>query len=200
LCSQKSIVSIISTFDKVLVELGTGDGQLLAKILEFGDSPNTCYLGIEIDPKQIQKARDKLRGRNIYLINESFENALSYFPNNYVDEFIFVLPPPSYIDKSMESQWILLYQNIFKKLKEKGTLTIVTEIINDLLEPVSDIEFRSWKNWLSSKFVSIGFIIKEMFDDSPCHYRSHFLDQFKGDRLRIKLITLILAKSDSQSI
>jgi SAM-dependent methyltransferase len=200
LCSQSSIVSIISAFDKVLVELGTGDGQLLTKILEYGNSPNTCYVGIEIDPEQIQKARDKLRGRNIYLINESFENALSYFPDNYVDEFIFVLPPPSYIDKSMESQWILLYENIYKKLKGKGTLTIVTEIINDLLEPVSEIEFRSWKNWLSSKFVTIGFIIKEMFDDSPYHYSSHFLDQFKGDQLRIKLITLILAKSDSQSI
>jgi SAM-dependent methyltransferase len=200
LCSQSSIVSIISAFDKVLVELGTGDGQLLAKILEYGDSPNTCYVGIEIDPKQIQNARDKLRGRNIYLINESFENALPYFPDNYVDEFIFVLPSPRYIDKSMESQWILLYENIYKKLKGKGTLTIVTEIINDLLEPVSEIEFRSWKNWLSSKFVTIGFIIKGMFDDSPYHYSSHFLDQFKGDQLRIKLITLILTKSDSQSI
>jgi tRNA G46 methylase TrmB len=198
LCSQSSIVSIISAFDKVLVELGTGDGQLLAKILEYGDSPNTCYVGIEIDPKQIQKARDKLRGRNIYLINESFENALPYFPDNYVDEFIFVLPSPRYIDKSMESQWILLYENIYKKLKGKGTLTIVTEIINDLLEPVSETEFRSWKNWLSSKFVTIGFIIKGMFDDSPYHYSSHFLDQFKGDQLRIKLITLILTKSDSQ--
>jgi SAM-dependent methyltransferase len=200
LCSQSSIVSIISAFDKVLVELGTGDGQLLAKILEYGNSPDTCYVGIEIDPKQIQKARDKLRGRNIYLINESFENALPYFPDNYVDEFIFVLPPPRYIDKSMESQWILLYENIYNKLKGKGTLTIVTEIINDLLEPVSEIEFRSWKNWLSSKFVTIGFIIKGMFDDSPYHYSSHFLDQFKGDQLRIKLITLILTKSDSQSI
>jgi SAM-dependent methyltransferase len=197
LFSQSSFVSTISTFDKVIVELGMGDGQLLAKILESGNSPNTCYVGIEIDPEQIQKARDKLRGRDTYLINESFEKALSYFPDNHVDEFIFVLPPPSYIDKSMEGQWILLYQNIYKKLKENGTLTIVTEIINDLLEPVSDIEFRSWKSWLSSKFVSIGFIIKQMFDDSPCRYSSHFLDQFKADRLRIKLITLILTKSDS---
>jgi SAM-dependent methyltransferase len=184
----------------VLVELGMGDGQLLNKIIEYEKSPNTCYVGIEIDQNQIQEARDKLRGENVCLINESFEKVLSYFPDNYVDEFIFVLPPPSYIDKSMENEWILLYQNICKKLKEKGTLTIVTEIINDLLEPVSDIEFRSWRNWLSSKFVTIGFIIKEMFDDSPCHYSSHFLDQFKGNRLRIKLITLILAKSNSQTI
>jgi tRNA G46 methylase TrmB len=44
----------------VLVELGMGDGQLLAKILEYRNSPNTCYVGIEIDPKQIQKARHKL--------------------------------------------------------------------------------------------------------------------------------------------
>lgn len=79
MCSQSSIVSIISAFDKVLVELGTGDGQLLAKILEYGDSPNTCYVGIEIDPKQIQKARDKLRGRNIYLINDSLKTLFHIF-------------------------------------------------------------------------------------------------------------------------
>jgi tRNA G46 methylase TrmB len=184
----------------VVVELGMGDGQLLAKIIEYGNSPNTCYVGIEIDAKQIQRARDKLRTKNIYLINESIEKGLSYFPDNYVDEFIFVLPPPNYIDKNMESHWILLYQNIYKKLKEKGTLTIVTEIISNLLEPVSDNEFKSWKNWISSKFITIGFRIKEIFDDSPSHYNSHFLDQFRGDRLRIKLITLILAKADSQSI
>ena len=95
----------------MLVELGTGDGQLLAKILEYGNSPNTCYVGIEIDPKQIQKARHKLRGRNIYLINESFENALPYFPDNYVDEFIFVLPSPRYINKSME--WKKYFNDLF---------------------------------------------------------------------------------------
>lgn len=199
LCSQSSIVSTISTFDRVVVELGMGDGQLLHKIIESGNSPNTCYVGIEIESKQIQKARNKLGRKNIYLINDSFEKVLSYFPDNCVDEFIFVLPPPNYIDKSMESQWVLLYQNIYKILKEKGTLTIVTEIIDDLLEPVSDNQLRLWKDWLCSKFVTIGFRVKEIFDDSPRYYSSHFLDQFKGDQLRIKLITLILAKSDSKS-
>jgi tRNA G46 methylase TrmB len=197
LSSQSSIVSTLSTFDKVVVELGMGDGQLLDKIIEYRNSPNTCYVGIEIDAKQIQKAHHKLRGKNIYLINDSFEKVIPFFPNNYVDEFIFVLPAPNYIDKYMESRWTLLYQNVYKKLKEGGTLTIVTEIINDLLEPISDDEFSSWKNWLCSKFVTIGFTLKDIFDDSPSHYNSQFLDQFRGDKFRIKLITLILIKSDS---
>lgn len=195
MCPKNSIVSTISTFDKVVVELGIGDGQLLNKIIKYEKSPNTCYVGIEIDPNQIQKARDKLRGENVCLINESFEKVLSYFPDNYVDQVIFVLPPPSYIDKSMESEWILLYQNILKKLKEKGIFTIVTENINDLLEPVSDEDFRSWKDWLISKFVTIGFKINDIFEDSPNYYSSHFLEQFRGDHLRIKLITLILEKA-----
>jgi SAM-dependent methyltransferase len=200
--SNCSIVSTIATFDKVVVELGMGDGQLLYEIIKYGNSPNTCYVGIEIESKQIQKASNKmrgLRGKNIYLINDSFERILLHLADNCVDEFIFVLPPPNYIDKSMESQWILLYRNIYKKLKERGTLTIVTEIIDDLLGPVSDQEFRIWKDWLRSRFVTVGFRVKEIFDDSPSYYSSLFLDQFKGDQLRIKLITLILAKSESKS-
>jgi SAM-dependent methyltransferase len=202
LYSQSSIVSTIATFDKLVVELGMGDGQLLHDIIKYRNSPKTCYVGIEIESKQIQKARDKLkqmRGKNIYLINDSFERVLLYFADNCVDEFIFVLPPPYYIDKSMESQWILLYQNIYKKLKERGTLIIVTEIIDDLLGPVSDNEFRLWKEWLRSRFVSVGFRVKGIFNDSPSYYSSYFLDQFKGDQSRIKLITLILTKSESKS-
>jgi tRNA G46 methylase TrmB len=199
LCSQDSIVSTTSRFHKVVVELGIGDGQLLEKVVRNQNSTRTCYVGVEIDAKQIQVARDKLRENNVYLINESFEKILSCFPDNYVDEFIFVLPPPEYIDRSKESLWISFYQDIYKKLKEKGTLTIVTEITNDLLEPVTDNEFRTWKNWLICKFVNLGFMVKESFDDSPVYYNSHYLEQFGGDRSRIKIITLILIKPQSGS-
>ena len=192
LCDQNSIVPTLSTFDKVIIELGIGDGQFLNGIIEYRNSPNTCYVGIEIDAKQIQKAHDRLRGKNIYLINDSFENVISLFPDNYVDEFIFVLPSPNYIDINSESQWTVLYQGIYKKLKDRGTLTIVTEIINDLLEPISYNEFNSWKKWLTSKFVNIGFRLKDICDDCPSYYNSHFLAQFRADKLRIKLITLIL--------
>ena len=176
------------------MELGIGDGQLLEELVRNQKSTSTCYVGIEIDEKQIQVARDKLRENNVYLMNESFEKALSCFPDNYADEFIFVLPPPKYIDRAKESLWIPFYQDIYKKLKEKGTLTIVTEITNDLFEPVTYNEFRKWKNWLICRFVNFGFMIKEYFDDSPVYYRSHYLEQFRGDRSRIKIISLILIK------
>ena len=194
MCSQDSIVSTTSKFRKVVVELGIGDGQLLEKVVRNQKSTNTCYVGIEIDAKQIQVARDKLRENNVYLINESFEKVLSCFPDNYADEFIFVLPSPNYIDRAKESLWISFYQDIYKKLKEKGTLTIVTEITNDLFEPITDNEFRTWKNWLICRFVNLGFMIKESLDDSPVYYSSHYLEQFRGDRSRIKIITLILIK------
>jgi hypothetical protein len=199
LCSRNSIISTTSTCHKVVVELGIGDGQLLEKVVRDRKSTQTCYVGIEIDAKQIQLARDKLREKNVYLVNESFEKVFSCFPDNYVDEFIFVLPPPEYIDKSMESQWSSFYLDIIKKLKENGSLTMVTEIINNLLEPVTDCEFEIWKNWLMNKFTSLGFIIKEAHDDSPRYFSSHYLEQFRGDSSRIKMVTLILLKPHSIS-
>jgi len=202
LCSQNSIVSTISlsTFDKVVIELGIGDGQLLEAVINYENSPNTCYVGIEIDAAQIQKARDRMTGKNIFLINESIEKVIPLLQDNCVHHFIFVLPPPKYIDRKMESQWTLLYQKIYKKLKENGTLTLVTEVTNDLLEPVSNDEFRSWKTWLASIFVTFGFTLREVFNECPLHYRSHFLEQFRSDQLRIKIITLILEKPHYKSI
>ena len=94
----------------------------------------------------------------------------------------------------------MLYQKIYKKLKEKGNLTLVTEVTNDLLEPVSNYEFMSWKTWLTSVFVTLGFTLVEVFNESPLHYRSRFLEQFKADQLRIKIITLILEKPNHKSI
>jgi hypothetical protein len=76
---------------------------------------------------------------------------------------------------------------------------MVTEIINDLLEPVTDYEFKLWKNWLINKFTSLGFIIKDTYDDSPRYFRSHYLEQFRGDSSRIKIVTLILLKPQSVS-
>ena len=180
-----------------MVELGTGDGQLLEKLVKERKSNNTCYVGIEIDVNQIQLARNRLSERNVYLVNESFEKTVLCFPDKYVDEFIFVLPPPDYIDKSMESQWSSFYREIFKKLKDNGSLTMVTEMINDLLEPVTDYEYEIWKKWLLNKFISLGFIIKESNDNSPEYFVSHYLEQFRGDTSRIKIVTLILIKPGS---
>lgn len=194
MCSRESIISTTSIYHRVVVELGIGDGLLLEKIVSDRKSTNTCYVGIEIDTNQIQLARNKLRERNVYLVNDSFEKAVSCFPDDYVDEFIFVLPPPNYIDKGMESRWSPFYQEIFNKMKDNGTLIMVTEITNDLLEPVTDYEFRIWKNWLINKFTSLGFIIKEFHDNSPEYFNSHYLEQFRGDTSRIKIVTLILTK------
>jgi hypothetical protein len=88
---------------------------------------------------------------------------------------------------------------MIKKLKENGSLTLVTEIINNLLEPVTDYEFKIWKNWLMSKFTSLGFITEEAYDDSPRYFSSHYLEQFRGDTSRIRMVTLILLKPRSIS-
>ncbi|HET7242935.1 MAG TPA: hypothetical protein VFI64_06300, partial [Nitrososphaeraceae archaeon] len=64
----------------------------------------------------------------------------------------------------------------------------------DLYQPVSPSDFVAWKYWLESVFKSIGFKLRTI-DGVPSHFSSQFLDQFKADPERIKIVTLIMRKN-----
>jgi hypothetical protein len=79
-------------------------------------------------------------------------------------------------------------------LKNSGTLELVTEITDELLQPVSDEAYERWASWLKSTFHSIGFSLKSQQKLAPEQYLSRCLDQFRGDPERIRMITLELEK------
>jgi hypothetical protein len=75
-----------------------------------------------------------------------------------------------------------------------GTLEIVTEIIDDLLQPVSNAAYYTWAKWLLEAFVKMGFGVKEILTEAPDNYTSTCLDRFRQDPKRIRLLTLRLFK------
>ena len=196
----------LKSTSKVIIEFGMDDGRLLKKLVEEDhdiklDRNNTrvTYIGIELDRKQFKIAESRMKDdKNVILLNSSFEEILPMFPDGSVDQILDVLPDPTYIDSPYQNSWQAFYEIVYLKLKTGGLLRLVTEITDDLLEPVSDKAYKSWVQWLSEIFQSLGYVIKDCKEGPPVEYSSRCLTQFRGDAERIRIVTLDLVKDSKQ--
>jgi tRNA G46 methylase TrmB len=182
----------IASHPRVVVELGMGDGRLLENLAK-SDASSLC-IGIEIDREQCRQAVSRIALDNVSILSGSFEEIVPKFPDRSVDQFVAVLPDPAFIDEKNEDRWKPFYRIVYSKLKSAGTLELVTEMTDELLQPVSDEAYAKWNNWLRVSFLSIGFMIKSLQQGAPVYYSSRCLDQFRGDPDRIRMVTLELAK------
>jgi hypothetical protein len=171
-----------------------GDGRHLIELSKDEQDINTLFIGIENNSTLYNEATRRINTNNVVLINDSFENRIRDFENGTIDKVIMILPDPEYVDRQYHDNWIPLYASIFLKLKKLGTLEIVTEIIDDLLQPVSDAAYYDWAKWLLEAFVKMGFGIEEILNEAPSKYTSTCLDRFRQDPERIRLMTLRLFK------
>ena len=184
---------LLSSYSRIIVELGMGDGKLLENLAKV--DPVSLYLGIELKSQLCDQARSRIAlDNNLLIMNGSFEKVIREFPDASVDRFICVLPDPAYIDEKRQQKWVPFYRLVHVKLKNSGTFQLITELTNDLLQPVSPSEYSRWASWLNATFSSIGFIILNQYEGAPIGYFSRCLDQFRGDTERIRITTLEMGK------
>ena len=184
---------IVPPHTRTIVELGMGDGRVLGALA--ARDPETVYIGIEIDKKSCQEAKALIHLQNAFVVEGSFADIVPRFPDESVDGFIAILPDPAFIDEKKEESWKPFYRQIYAKLKRPGAFRLVTEITDELLQPVGNDAFDRWSIWLTSTFRSIGFATADIKEGSPEGYSSRCLDQFRGDRERIRMLTVDFAKS-----
>jgi tRNA G46 methylase TrmB len=184
--------SIIPPHTRTIVELGMGDGRILASLAE--KDPETVYIGIELDGEQCEKARADIPLQNAFVMHGSIAEIVPRFPDGSIDGFIAILPDPSFIDQKKEEQWRPFYRAVYAKLKSPGAFRIVTEITDELLQPVGQDAFDLWTVWLAETFRSMGFQVADMREGAPAEYSSRCLDQFRGDPERIRMVTIDLVK------
>lgn len=184
--------AIVPPHTRTIVELGSGDGRILHALAE--KDPQTVYIGIELDPEQCRQAKTLNHLQNAFVVQGSFTDLVPKMPDGSVDGFIAVLPDPLYIDEKKEEKWRPFYKTVYAKLKSPGAFRLVTEITDELLQPVNRDEFDRWTVWLLETFRSIGFQVAEVIEGPPEEYSSRCLDQFKGDSERIKMLTIDFAK------
>jgi tRNA G46 methylase TrmB len=185
-----------SESSKVIVELGTGDGQILVKLARSNNNytHSSTYIGIELDRKEYEDTLRRVSLKNVKLLNGSFEDIIPIFPDDYLDLVIAVLPDPDFIDKTKQYKWKPFYKAVYSKLKNNGSFQLVTELTDELFQPVSDEVYVRWVKWLSTTFQSIGFILVTKHDGAPLDYSSKCIDQFRGDPERIRMVTLHFQK------
>jgi tRNA G46 methylase TrmB len=169
-----------------------GDGTLLETLAKR--NRNSIYIGIEIDNEQCRQARSRITLSNVIVMNSSFEDIIPTFWDNSIDQFVVVLPDPAFVDEKREEQWKPFYKSVYYKLKKRGILRLVTELTDELLQPVSDDRYSAWAEWLKSCFISLGFTLAGQQEGAPRQYLSRCIKQFRADPERIRMITLDLLK------
>ncbi|MDQ5841915.1 MAG: tRNA (guanine-N(7)-)-methyltransferase [Thermoproteota archaeon] len=169
-----------------------GDGTLLETLAK--QDCNSIYIGIELNNDQCMRARSRITLSNVIIVNRSFEDLIPTLQDESVDQFIAVLPDPTYIDEKREEQWKLFYKSVYCKLKKGGRFHLVTELTDELLRPVNNDQYLAWADWLKSCFISLGFTVVSQQEGAPRQYVSRCIKQFSGDPERIRMITLDLMK------
>jgi SAM-dependent MidA family methyltransferase len=188
---------------KIIVELGMGDGRLLNKLLEAdkeadrkaANEKSQMYIGIELDRTKYERAKSLLENfDNVKLINGSFEVLINEFPDRSIDEIISVLPDSKFIDIESQDTWENFYRVVNQKMSKHGRFLLVTELIDDLLQPVSNEAYHVWLHWIIDTFQNLGFIPVRSNEGPPDEYESECLERFKSDPERIRLATFDFVK------
>ena len=182
----------IAHFKRTVVELGMGDGRLLESLAK-GDS-SSLFIGIEIDKSQFDQANARISADNVMLLEGSFEQLVPNFPDSSIDMFVAVLPDPAFIDRTKYDAWKAFYLQVLVKLKRGGTFRLITELTDELLQPVTDSQYHDWVDWLKQAFTALGFSLANLGQQAPAEYQSRCLDQFRGDTDRIRMVTIDFRK------
>ena len=177
-------------------DLGSGNGKMLIDLSSKNNNMDIFYVGVEKDQLLYEESvnRIKAASRNILFVNDDIENVISELEDNAVSMFISSLPHPDYIGPEKVSKWKPFYKKMIMKMKDYGQFLLITECTNELLSPVTPGEYMNWKKWLTFTFKEIGFRIVLSLDNPPAELSSHYLEQFKRDTDRIKILTLLFEK------
>ena len=189
----KAFLDDIPKDKRLVLELGMGDGNLI-KLLSEKEDQDYYFIGIEKNESYFNKAKYGIKSQNVKILNTLFESVLPLFEDNTIYKVISVLPDPKYIDMNYKSNWEILYKIIYRKLVKQGKFILITEITDELFQPVSNNKFYKAVENLKQIFQSIGFIVVNAFEGYQENYMTSFLQEFSGDPKRIRIINFEFTK------
>ncbi len=190
---SKEVLDDIPKDKKLVLELGMGDGNLIKLLSE--KNQDYYFIGIEKNESHYNKAKYNIKSQNVKILHTLFESVLPLFEDNSLYKIISVLPDPKYIDIKYKSNWEVLYKIIYKKLVKQGKFILITEITDELFQPVSNNEFYKEVENLKQIFQSIGFLVVNAFEGYQENYMTSFLQEFSGDPKRIRIINFEFTKN-----
>lgn len=191
---SEDLISKIPTSRRLVLDLGMGDGQLVTNL--SNKEKDSFFIGIEINPDRFIQAYSSIKNQNVQLINDSFEKILPLFKDNSISQVFYILPDPKYIDKNHKSNWERFYKLLYNKIKKHGTFILITEITNELFQPVENKMLNDEISWIKNFFESLGYVTLECYEGYPEEYTTSFLRTFSGDLQRIRILYFEFIKTN----
>jgi 16S rRNA (adenine(1408)-N(1))-methyltransferase len=185
----KEVFKSIEDFEKVVIDLGTGDGRFVYKNALV--NPQTFYIGIDPSESQLKiSARDVQRKKlsNILLVVGSIEH-LPEELKNIADEIYVNFPWGSLLETFVKPNTENLI-NLAKILKKEGIIKVIFGY-DELLEPsetkrmgLPTIDLDYIKDVLTPKYKSVGLKISEFgtFDRKAQKVETSWYKRLKSDR------------------
>ncbi|WP_022671067.1 tRNA (guanosine(46)-N7)-methyltransferase TrmB [Hippea alviniae] len=118
--------------NKIILELGMGNGEFLTKMAK--NNPSTTFIGFEISNEAIAKASKRFNDenlKNVRIVNYDAKYCLDVFKENSVDAVYVNFPEPWYKFKRIKHA--LLNKNTIKKLKRILAVNGVFKLLTDNL-------------------------------------------------------------------
>ncbi|MDR4512186.1 MAG: methyltransferase domain-containing protein [Nitrososphaeraceae archaeon] len=191
---SEDLISKIPTSRRLVLDLGMGDGQLVANL--SNKEKDSFHIGIEINPDRFIQASSSIKNQNVHLINDNFEKILPLFKDNSISQVFYILPDPKYIDKNHKPDLERFYKLLYNKIKKHGTFILITEITNELFQPVENKVLNDEISWITNFFESLGYVTLECHEGYPEEYTTSFLRTFSGDLERIRILYFEFIKTN----
>jgi tRNA (guanine-N7-)-methyltransferase len=167
---QIDLPKILSKYNKLVVELGIGNGQSVYN--RSGDEPENAFIGVEVYKNGLRSLvidMEKSPHKNLKISGDDARNVLEALPENSVDELVVLYPDPW--PKKRHNKKRIIQKDFLelaaKVVKEDGKLFIATDIpdyafwmIREIMQQgdffptaIDPIEWTKAPNWwVSTKY------------------------------------------------
>ena len=133
-----------------VLDLGGGDG-IITQYLQERHPDNVFYL-LDGSADMLEKARQRLEGKKVTFIRQTFEEYLDASPADQKYDLIFssnAIHLLDYVDKSK------MYAKLFRECKFGGAFVNI-DVVKAASERSERWQFAMWEDWMNERLAQIG--------------------------------------------
>jgi tRNA (cmo5U34)-methyltransferase len=136
--------------DLRVLDLGGGDGVITEYLQER--NPDNAFILLDGSADMLEKARQRLDGRDTIFIQQTFEEYLDTSPKDQRYDFIFSSNAIHHLDWLGKSR---LYAKLFRELAFGGAFVNI-DVVKAASEHSERWQFAMWEDWMNERLAQIG--------------------------------------------
>jgi tRNA (cmo5U34)-methyltransferase len=133
-----------------VLDLGGGDGVITEYLHDR--YPDNAFTLLDGSADMLEKAQQRLAGRDIAFIQQTFEEYLDTPPEDQAYDFIFSSNAIHHLDFLAKSR---LYAKLFRELAFDGAF-INIDVVKAVSERSERWQFAMWEDWMNERLAQIG--------------------------------------------